>query len=132
MFIKFEPVLISGGARPLSWAIRIRVAIDAARGLSFLHDSEQPVIYRDFKASNILLDSEFNARLSDFGLAKAGPLVIILMFLLKSWVLKDMLPLNILLQVTLFASRIKFLFIIVFNLIVRFRIVYKLIWFKCL
>ncbi|WRX16849.1 hypothetical protein QQP08_009336 [Theobroma cacao] len=47
----------SGGARPLSWAIRIRVAIDTARGLSFLHDSEQPVIYRDFKASNILLDS---------------------------------------------------------------------------
>lgn len=55
--IKFEAVVISGGARPLSWAIRIRVAIDTARGLSFLHDSEQPVIYRDFKASNILLDS---------------------------------------------------------------------------
>ncbi|OMO98277.1 hypothetical protein COLO4_14033 [Corchorus olitorius] len=62
-----------GGARPLSWAIRIRVAMDAARGLAFLHDSEQPIIYRDFKASNILLDSDFNAKLSDFGLAKAGP-----------------------------------------------------------
>ncbi|KAI8527305.1 hypothetical protein RHMOL_Rhmol12G0065500 [Rhododendron molle] len=61
------------GAEPLPWATRIKVAIGAARGLSFLHDAEVQVIYRDFKASNILLDSDFNAKLSDFGLAKAGP-----------------------------------------------------------
>ncbi|KAA8529453.1 hypothetical protein F0562_033748 [Nyssa sinensis] len=61
------------GPQPLSWATRIKVAIGAARGLSFLHDAEAPVIYRDFKASNILLDADFNAKLSDFGLAKAGP-----------------------------------------------------------
>ncbi|KAK4766654.1 hypothetical protein SAY87_008296 [Trapa incisa] len=63
----------SGDAPPLSWAMRMKVAIGAARGLSFLHELEHQVIYRDFKASNILLDSEFNAKLSDFGLAKAGP-----------------------------------------------------------
>ncbi|KAK3226610.1 hypothetical protein Dsin_006472 [Dipteronia sinensis] len=68
-----ENHLFRRGARPLPWSLRMKVAIGAARGLSFLHDSEQQVIYRDFKASNILLDSEFDAKLSDFGLAKAGP-----------------------------------------------------------
>ncbi|MQM19820.1 hypothetical protein Taro_052834 [Colocasia esculenta] len=68
-----ENHLFRRGAQPLSWAIRIKVAVGAARGLSFLHDSENQVIYRDFKASNILLDVNFNAKLSDFGLAKAGP-----------------------------------------------------------
>ncbi|XP_059648878.1 probable serine/threonine-protein kinase PBL3 [Cornus florida] len=68
-----ENHLFRRGAQPLSWATRIKVAIGAARGLSFLHDAEAQVIYRDFKASNILLDADFNAKLSDFGLAKAGP-----------------------------------------------------------
>ncbi|XP_047314897.1 probable serine/threonine-protein kinase PIX13 [Impatiens glandulifera] len=58
---------------PLSWKLRLKIAIGAARGLSFLHNSDKKVIYRDFKASNILLDSNFNSKISDFGLAKVGP-----------------------------------------------------------
>ncbi|KAJ0255936.1 Protein kinase domain-containing protein [Hirschfeldia incana] len=58
----------------LTWDTRLKIAIEAAQGLAFLHNSEKSVIYRDFKASNILLDSNFNAKLSDFGLAKHGPI----------------------------------------------------------
>ncbi|KAK2373264.1 putative serine/threonine-protein kinase PIX13 [Trifolium repens] len=58
---------------PLSWNTRLKIAIDAARGLAFLHSSEKQIIYRDFKASNILLDVDYNAKISDFGLAKFGP-----------------------------------------------------------
>ncbi|KAL2508439.1 Protein kinase APK1B [Forsythia ovata] len=59
--------------QPLSWILRLKVALGAAKGLAFLHSGETKVIYRDFKASDILLDSNYNAKLSDFGLAKEGP-----------------------------------------------------------
>ncbi|KAG8047596.1 hypothetical protein GUJ93_ZPchr0008g11837 [Zizania palustris] len=59
------------GAMP--WMRRMQTAVGAAKGLPFLHDADTPVIYRDFKASNILLDSDFSTKLSDFGLAKDGP-----------------------------------------------------------
>uniref|UniRef100_R7W2B8 non-specific serine/threonine protein kinase n=1 Tax=Aegilops tauschii TaxID=37682 RepID=R7W2B8_AEGTA len=57
----------------LPWATRLKIAVGAAKGLAFLHEAETPVIYRDFKASNILLESDYTAKLSDFGLAKEGP-----------------------------------------------------------
>ncbi|KAF2323131.1 hypothetical protein GH714_033587 [Hevea brasiliensis] len=59
--------------QPLSWNLRIKISLDAARGLSFLHSDEAKVIHRNLKASNILLDSNYNAKLSDFWLAKDGP-----------------------------------------------------------
>ncbi|EMS62888.1 Protein kinase APK1A, chloroplastic [Triticum urartu] len=59
--------------QPLSWNLRMKVALGAARGLAFLHSDKAKVIYRDFKTSNVLLDSSYNAKLSDFGLAKDGP-----------------------------------------------------------
>ncbi|KAL2936827.1 putative serine/threonine-protein kinase PBL21 [Bienertia sinuspersici] len=59
---------------PLSWNTRMKIAVDTAKGLEYLHcKANPPVIFRDLKAANILLDNDFNARLSDFGLAKLGP-----------------------------------------------------------
>lgn len=61
-------------ALTMPWSTRVKIALDVARGLAFLHGLERPIIYRDFKTSNILLDADYNAKLSDFGLAKEGPM----------------------------------------------------------
>ncbi|XP_011034494.1 PREDICTED: probable receptor-like protein kinase At1g80640 isoform X1 [Populus euphratica] len=54
----------------LTWHLRMKIAVDVARGLEYLHEHcNPPVVHRDLKSSNILLDSSFNAKLSDFGLA---------------------------------------------------------------
>ncbi|XP_010255866.1 PREDICTED: serine/threonine-protein kinase CDL1-like [Nelumbo nucifera] len=60
--------------QPLDWATRLRIALDCARALEFLHELAVPtVIHRNFKCSNILLDQNLRAKASDFGLAKTGP-----------------------------------------------------------
>ncbi|XP_020591637.1 probable serine/threonine-protein kinase PBL8 isoform X2 [Phalaenopsis equestris] len=69
----FTFLRLSETTAPLPWAERMMIAYGAAKGLAFLHNAEKPVIYRDFKTSNILLDSDYTAKLCDFGLAKAGP-----------------------------------------------------------
>ncbi|KAH9661138.1 putative serine/threonine-protein kinase PBL5 [Citrus sinensis] len=60
--------------RPLDWNTRMKIAAGASRGLQYLHEQlKQPVIYRDLKCSNILLEEGYHPKLSDFGLAKMGP-----------------------------------------------------------
>ncbi|KAG8370032.1 hypothetical protein BUALT_Bualt14G0075500 [Buddleja alternifolia] len=59
---------------PLDWNTRMKIAAGAAKGLEYLHDkANPPIIYRNLKSSNILLDEGYFPKLSDFGLAKLGP-----------------------------------------------------------
>lgn len=54
-----------GYSTALPWLTRIKIAVGAAKGLAFLHGEDQPVIYRDFKTSNILLDSVTSCPISN-------------------------------------------------------------------
>ncbi|KAL3843376.1 hypothetical protein ACJIZ3_000779 [Penstemon smallii] len=60
--------------RELDWVRRVTIAVQAARGIEYLHGYAcPPVIHRDIKSSNILIDEEHNARVADFGLSLLGP-----------------------------------------------------------
>ena len=59
--------------QPLSWNLRMKVALGVAKALAYLHCAEINVIVRDVKNSNILLDRDYTAKLSDFGVAVNGP-----------------------------------------------------------
>ncbi|EEF30773.1 Protein kinase APK1B, chloroplast precursor, putative [Ricinus communis] len=69
----FPSAYSASNNQPLSWDLRIKVALGAARGLTFLHDQAN-VIFRDFNTSAISLDRNFDAKLACFGLAKDGPI----------------------------------------------------------
>lgn len=57
----------------LSWKTRLRIAIDVANGLQYIHEHTRPqVVHKDIKSSNILLDSTMRAKIANFGLAKSG------------------------------------------------------------
>ncbi|XP_070056299.1 probable serine/threonine-protein kinase At1g01540 [Nicotiana tomentosiformis] len=60
-----------GPCSPLTWEIRMNIILGTAKGLTYLHEGLEPkVVHRDIKSSNILLDKQWNPKVSDFGLAK--------------------------------------------------------------
>ncbi|OEL16367.1 putative leucine-rich repeat receptor-like serine/threonine-protein kinase [Dichanthelium oligosanthes] len=60
---------------PLDFPMRLRIALGSSRGILYLHtEADPPIYHRDIKASNILLDSKFVAKVADFGLSRLAPL----------------------------------------------------------
>lgn len=64
--------LLHGSGKPPGWVKRTRFSLQVAWAVQFLHSSHPPIIHRDIKSSNVLIDSNCNSRISDFGLALRG------------------------------------------------------------
>ncbi|KAJ0446573.1 putative transferase, protein kinase RLK-Pelle-RLCK-VIIa-2 family [Helianthus annuus] len=58
---------------PLAWNLRIKIALGAVKGLAYLHKPESIVMCHDFNSTSILIDSNHNARISNFGMVNDGP-----------------------------------------------------------
>ncbi|KAE9589988.1 putative protein kinase RLK-Pelle-CR4L family [Lupinus albus] len=68
---------LHGGLSPLNWSLRLKIAMQAAKGLEYLHkELVPPIVHKDLKSSNILLDSEWGARIADFGLLASSDKVL--------------------------------------------------------
>lgn len=69
VLISYYPIAGKSGVR-LNWIKRLKVALGAARGLTYLHElADPPIIHRDIKSDNILLGNHLNAKVADFGLS---------------------------------------------------------------
>jgi serine/threonine protein kinase len=60
--------------RALPWPLRLNIAIESAAALTYLHAIEPPIVHRDVKTNNILLDTDFHVKVADFGLSRLFPL----------------------------------------------------------
>ncbi|KAM0022182.1 putative protein kinase RLK-Pelle-LRR-I-1 family [Helianthus debilis subsp. tardiflorus] len=66
--------IVGRDRKPLTWKQRVNIAIQAAKGIAHLHEGIKPsIIHRDIKPSNILIGNGFEAKVSDFGLVRSGP-----------------------------------------------------------
>jgi len=65
--------LLSNTDGKIDWKLKIRLAVDAARGMQYLHSCNPPIIHRDLKNSNLLIDKKWRCKIADFGISRIKP-----------------------------------------------------------